>query len=116
MTRAAIALGSNLGDRSSHLESAIEALAELGVVDAVSPTYETAPIGGPDQGSYLNSVVLLETEMAPAELLDGLLAIERGHGRQRDREVGTARHSISICSSTALPRSIFPVSRCRTPA
>ena len=46
MARAAIALGSNLGDRIAHLEAANEALESLGSVVATSPVYETEPIGG----------------------------------------------------------------------
>jgi 2-amino-4-hydroxy-6-hydroxymethyldihydropteridine diphosphokinase len=86
--RAAVALGSNVGDRLDHLESAVEALRSLGVVAAESPVYETAPIGGPDQGPYLNAVVLLDTELPAGDLLDGLLEIERAGGRQRREQWG----------------------------
>ena len=88
MTRAAIGLGSNLGDRVGHLEAATEALATVGTVAAVSATYETAPVGGPDQGSYLNAVVLVDTTMPPQELLDALLAIEQERGRERAEKWG----------------------------
>jgi 2-amino-4-hydroxy-6-hydroxymethyldihydropteridine diphosphokinase len=83
VARAAVALGSNLGDRLEHLESAIEALRALGEVAAESPVYETAPIGGPRQGPYLNAVVLLDTELPADALLEELLRIERGLGRRR---------------------------------
>ena len=52
MTRALVALGSNLGDRVRYLQDAVALLPDL---VAVSPVYETDPIGGPDdQGPYLN--------------------------------------------------------------
>ena len=81
--RAAIGLGSNLGDRPVHLSAAVEAIEALGSVVAVSSSYETAPIGGPEQGPYLNGVVVLETDLSPATLMDSLLAIEKSRGRER---------------------------------
>lgn len=83
MNRAAVGLGSNLGDRLSHLCHAVEALRTLGNVVATSALYETAPVGGPEQGSYLNAVVLIETELDPHALLDALLSIEQEAGRRR---------------------------------
>ncbi len=82
--RAAIGLGSNLGDRAAHLRNAVDELAErIGTVVAVSPVYETAPVGGPDQSPYLNAVVVVETDLAPHDVLRRLLEIERRHGRER---------------------------------
>ena len=83
MTRAAIALGSNVGDRIGHLEAANEALESLGRVVATSPVYETEPIGGPDQGPYLNAVTVIETELSPQALLNRVLDIERTRDRER---------------------------------
>lgn len=83
MNRAAVGLGSNLGDRLSHLCHAVEALRALGNVVATSTVYETAPVGGPEQGSYLNAVALIETELDPHALLDALLSIEQEAGRRR---------------------------------
>ena len=87
MTRAAIGLGANLGDRLASLRAATRSLAGLGTVAATSRIYETAPVG-PPQPDYLNAVVLLETERSPEELLDGLLAIERSMGRVRAEKWG----------------------------
>ena len=68
MTRAFLALGSNLGDRLAHLRAAVAGLPD---VVAVSPVYETDPGGGPeDQAAYLNAVVELDTELSPRELLE----------------------------------------------
>ncbi len=82
---AAIALGSNLGDRAAHLDAAVRALgAAPGVrVVAVSDPIETEPVGPAGQGPYLNAAALLETTLAPAALLELLLGIERTRGRDR---------------------------------
>jgi 2-amino-4-hydroxy-6-hydroxymethyldihydropteridine diphosphokinase len=60
----------------------------LGEVTAVSTVYQTAPIGGPDQPPYYNAVVLLDTDLEPAALLNGLLHIEQMQGRQRAERWG----------------------------
>ena len=83
--RAFVALGSNLGDRRAALDFALGQLrASQGVaVLAVSPVYETEPVGGPPQGAYLNAVAALSTSLAPRALLERLLAIEARAGRER---------------------------------
>jgi 2-amino-4-hydroxy-6-hydroxymethyldihydropteridine diphosphokinase len=80
-----VGLGSNLGDRMSRLRFARDALARLPAtrVLACSAVYETAPVGGPAQGPYLNAVASLETALAPWPLLEGLLAVEAEAGRIR---------------------------------
>jgi 2-amino-4-hydroxy-6-hydroxymethyldihydropteridine diphosphokinase len=85
---AAIALGSNVGDRSAHLLAAAGALTRApGVrVVALSGAIETLPVGPVAQGPYLNAAALLETTLAPRHLLDRLLAIEASRGRDRARE------------------------------
>jgi 2-amino-4-hydroxy-6-hydroxymethyldihydropteridine diphosphokinase len=88
VTRVAIGLGSNLGDRLDHLTQAFDELGSLGTVTHVSSIYETAPVGGPEQGDYLNAVVLLETDVGPRAILDELLCIERSHGRARRERWG----------------------------
>jgi 2-amino-4-hydroxy-6-hydroxymethyldihydropteridine diphosphokinase len=81
-----VGLGANLGDREATLRRAISLLGEAdGVqVTAVSSFRETAPVGYLDQPRFLNGAVLLETTLAPRELLDALLAIEQRLGRQRN--------------------------------
>jgi 2-amino-4-hydroxy-6-hydroxymethyldihydropteridine diphosphokinase len=64
--RAFLGLGSNLGDSRELLRRAVGDIAEL---VAVSPVYETEPVGGPEQGVYLNVVVQLATRRSPYELL-----------------------------------------------
>lgn len=61
-THAVLSLGSNLGDRLAYLQLAVDVLQPY----AVSPVYETAPVGGPDQDDFLNAVVLVEVDAAGA--------------------------------------------------
>ena len=82
-TPAAIALGSNLGDRDAHLRRALAAVQDLPGIDAlrVSGFYETDPVGPQDQGRFLNAAAVFATSLPPAELLTELLDIERRLGR-----------------------------------
>jgi 2-amino-4-hydroxy-6-hydroxymethyldihydropteridine diphosphokinase len=83
--RAAIALGANLGDRALNLAHARDAIGRLAGTQIVraSTVEETAPLGDVPQGPYLNQMLLVETELAPRDLLDALLAIEQAMGRDR---------------------------------
>ncbi len=85
--RAAVALGSNLesdfGDREVNLETALARMGALGRVLAVSPFYDTAPVGNIAQPHFLNGAALLETELGPEDLMRELLAVELGMGRDR---------------------------------
>jgi 2-amino-4-hydroxy-6-hydroxymethyldihydropteridine diphosphokinase len=85
VTIAYVGVGSNLGDREGTIRAAIAALP--GVL-AVSELRETAPIGVTDQPAFLNGAVAVETELAPLELLERLLAIERDLGRRRRERWG----------------------------
>ena len=93
-----IALGSNLGDRAAYLSRARAALAALpgSRVLAESSIEETAPLGPADQPPYLNQMVALETPLAPRELLDRLLDIERREGRRRDVRWGPRTLDLDI--------------------
>jgi 2-amino-4-hydroxy-6-hydroxymethyldihydropteridine diphosphokinase len=80
--RAFLALGSNLGDRWALLRAAVAAVPDL---VAVSPVYETAPVGGPGgQAAYLNLVLELDTERSARQLLELCHELERDAGRVRD--------------------------------
>ena len=57
MTRAVLSIGANLGDRLANLRIAVTGLA--GVLEAVSPVYETAPWGVTDQPDFLNAVLIV---------------------------------------------------------
>jgi len=84
-----VALGSNLGDRAAHLAYARNRLGTLPDtrVAASSRIEETAPIGPVPQGAFLNQMVLLETTLAPRDLLGHLHAIEAERGRERQAGV-----------------------------
>ena len=88
----AIALGSNrrhgrYGGPSGVLRAALEALAELGAVEAVS-AIRTTPALGPAGRAFANAAVLLATDLEPDELLDALKRIERDFGRRGGRRWG----------------------------
>lgn len=91
--RVFVSLGSNMGDRGSHLRQAVDMLP--GVV-AVSPVYETDPVGGPDQGSFLNLVVELSTALSPTELLGVCHRIEAGAERVREQRWGPRTLDVDI--------------------
>lgn len=91
MATAYIALGSNLGDRRDYLDRALAALQERPgvVVTQVSSYFDTAPVGGPPgQGNFLNAAAEVETDLAPAELMQVLLDVERTLGRVRSERYG----------------------------
>jgi 2-amino-4-hydroxy-6-hydroxymethyldihydropteridine diphosphokinase len=86
--RAFLGLGSNLGDRWSHLRRAVDQLRAGSAVPvtAVSPVYETEPIGGPEeQGPYLNLVVELAVAptVDPYRILEECRRLEAAAGRVR---------------------------------
>ena len=97
---AAIALGSNLdsalGDRAANLRDAIRRLGDLGRVTAVSGFYDTAPVGLLDQPRFLNAACVLETELAPGDLLRALLEIERLMGRDRSSTIAKGPRIIDL--------------------
>lgn len=86
-----LGLGSNVGDRESHLRAAVELLRERGVeVEAVSSAYETEPVGEVlDQPDFLNAAIRVRTELEPEALLDLCKEIEVERGRALD----APRHS-----------------------
>jgi 2-amino-4-hydroxy-6-hydroxymethyldihydropteridine diphosphokinase len=92
VTRCHVGLGSNLGDREAQLVAARAALAATPGIEVVAASriYETEPVG-PPQGRYLNAVLALETEFAPAALLARLLEIESTAGRTREPERNAPR-------------------------
>jgi 2-amino-4-hydroxy-6-hydroxymethyldihydropteridine diphosphokinase len=83
--RAYLGIGSNLGDRLEHLRLAVADLAAADDVDvvAVSPVYETAPVGGPEQPDYLNAVVAVDTTRSARSLLTLAQTIEAHAERVR---------------------------------
>jgi 2-amino-4-hydroxy-6-hydroxymethyldihydropteridine diphosphokinase len=85
-----VGIGSNLGDREENLRRAVELLsAEEGIeLIAVSEVRETEPVGPVEQDPFLNGAVRIETDLAPRELLERLLAVEQRLGRVREQRWG----------------------------
>jgi len=98
MTRAYLALGSNLGDRLAQLQGAVDALASHAHVRvaAVSRVYETEPVGGPAQDDYLNAVVAVDTDLDPYELLRLAHELEAGAERVRAQRWGPRTLDVDI--------------------
>ena len=88
--RCVLSLGSNLGDRLDNLQQAVDALLEAPglVAESVSPVYETAPVGGPDQPDFLNAVLVVQTVLSGRVLLERAQALEHAMGRVRDERFG----------------------------
>jgi 2-amino-4-hydroxy-6-hydroxymethyldihydropteridine diphosphokinase len=103
LTRYAIGLGSNLGDRLDHLVTAVGEIADFVDDWTASSLYETAPVGGPEQDPYLNAVIVVDTELGPLELLDRLQAIEANHGRERTVRWGPRTLDLDILAMDGPP-------------
>jgi 2-amino-4-hydroxy-6-hydroxymethyldihydropteridine diphosphokinase len=94
--RAYLGLGSNVGDRAAQLQFAVDGLAaRAGTVVAISPVYETEPVGGPPQPDYLNAVVALETGLSPRELLRVAKELETEAGREPPPGPGVSPEEIA---------------------
>jgi 2-amino-4-hydroxy-6-hydroxymethyldihydropteridine diphosphokinase len=91
-----LSLGSNLGNRAACLHEAIRRLESVGQVQAISSLYETEPVDFTDQPWFLNCAVALETACTPAQLMQGLLEIEKAMGRQRIQPKGPRTIDIDI--------------------
>jgi 2-amino-4-hydroxy-6-hydroxymethyldihydropteridine diphosphokinase len=96
LRRAFLGLGSNLGDRVQNLREAVETLRAVDL-RAVSPVYETEPVGGPGgQGAYLNLVVQLETARSAHDLLGVCHRLESAAGRVRDERWGPRTLDVDV--------------------
>ena len=93
-----LALGSNLGDRLATLQRAVDALCAVPgiVVTRSSRVWETEPMGGPEQGAFLNAVIELETTLDPLELLAAANRVEAQLGRTREIRWGPRTIDIDI--------------------
>jgi 2-amino-4-hydroxy-6-hydroxymethyldihydropteridine diphosphokinase len=94
--RAFLGLGSNLGDRVHYLREAVDTLRAVDL-RAVSPVYETEPVGGPGgQDAYLNLVAELETARTPHDLLGLCHRLEAAAGRVRDERWGPRTLDVDV--------------------
>ena len=93
-----LALGSNLGDRLATLQGAVQALlSEPGLtLTALSPVYETAPVGGPPQPDYLNAVLVAHTTLSPRDLLHRCQRAEQAFHRTRAEVWGPRTLDVDI--------------------
>jgi 2-amino-4-hydroxy-6-hydroxymethyldihydropteridine diphosphokinase len=96
--RTVLSLGSNLGDRLDNLQEAVDALFDAPGLDFIgmSPVYETKPVGGPEQGDFLNVVIVANSRVAPESLLERVLAIEESMDRTREVRWGPRTLDIDI--------------------
>jgi 2-amino-4-hydroxy-6-hydroxymethyldihydropteridine diphosphokinase len=96
--RVVLALGSNLGDRLANLQAGVDALcAGPGLDDvAVSPVYETDPVGGPAQPDYLNAVLVARTPLPPRAVLSLGQAAEAAVGRVRSQRWGPRTLDVDV--------------------
>lgn len=85
-----IALGSNMGDRRNNLVKSLDLLfTEPGIkLLACSSIYETEPVGGPDQGPFLNACLAVKTDLPPVKLLKHMLSVEDKMKRVRQQRWG----------------------------
>lgn len=97
MTRAWLALGSNLGDRAAYLAATRQGLAREGIaVLRASEVAETEPVGIVSQPRFLNQVLVVETALEPRPLLDTIKRLERELGRQPRQRWGPREIDIDI--------------------
>lgn len=95
-TKIYLSLGSNIGNRQEYLQNAINLLFErIGAVLKISPVYETPALGFEGE-AFLNLVVIMTTELAPAELMTELLSIEKQLGRERNSGVGYQSRTVDV--------------------
>ncbi len=93
-----IALGSNLNDRHKHIEDAVTHIKQLPHTEfvALSPLYETEPVGFTEQGLFINAVCCINTALSPYNLLQRLLLIEQMLGRVRTIKNGPRTIDLDI--------------------
>lgn len=108
--RAVISAGSNLGDRLATLTRGLELLTvhPQVTISAISGTYETDPVGGPEQGDFLNLVTIIDTELAPLALLGLLHVVEAASDRVRAERWGPRTLDLDLIAYDQLVDSNGP--------
>lgn len=91
--RTFLSLGSNLGDRRAILAEALDSLPD---VVRTSSLYETDPVGGPDQGAFLNLIAELDTDRTPNALLSVCHRVESAGNRVRVERWGPRTLDVDI--------------------
>jgi len=97
-SRVVLGLGSNLGNRLETLQGALDEITDTpGVtVAGVSGVYETDPVGGPEQGSYFNAVVVIRTLLTPDLVLERANSIEEAFQRVRVERWGPRTLDVDV--------------------
>ena len=106
-------LGTNLGDREKNLDDCRRRLEQrVGKIVRASSVYKTAAWGKTDQPAFLNQVIIIETDLAPMDLLQAINAIEKDMGRVRMEKWGERLIDIDILYYDSLvlnePELIIP--------
>ena len=97
MNTAILLIGGNLGNRTAHLQQAVQLIdAQAGKVTHASALYETAPWGNVQQPDYLNQALQIATPLEPLQLLQTVMQIERTIGRIRQEKWGARVIDIDI--------------------
>ena len=98
MTNAVISIGSNLGDRFSYIQTAVTSICQHPKISnvKVSSVYETKPVGGVEQGDFLNAAISLDTELTPIELLKFAQQLENQAERVREVRWGPRTLDVDI--------------------
>lgn len=99
LTRAILALGSNLGERAGTLQSAVGDLVDRPEMRLhnVSPVVTTKAVGGPaGQPDFLNMVIAVDTTLGPYELLAHCQGVELAHHRTREVRWGARTLDVDI--------------------
>lgn len=105
--KATISLGSNLGDRFQYLQNALDSINKVTgtQVHSVSPVFETDPVGGPEQGQYLNAVAVVKTVLSPEQFLAATQKIELEQNRERNERWGPRTLDIDLLAMDSEVRS-----------
>lgn len=97
MSKCTLHLGSNLNDRLENINQAyISIKKEIGQILKISKIYETAPWGNEHQNHFLNSAVLIDTNLNPYQILEKIIEIENSMGRTREVKWGSRIIDIDI--------------------
>jgi len=96
MGRVLLSIGSNVSPREQFLKQAITEISGLGEINAVASLYESEPYGETSQPTFLNTALVLTTEVLPHSLLAKLKTIEKKVGRQERYRWGPREIDIDI--------------------
>jgi 2-amino-4-hydroxy-6-hydroxymethyldihydropteridine diphosphokinase len=95
-TLAYLGLGSNVGDRRDHLESALRELSRIARIERVSSFYRTEPVGYRDQRDFWNAVVAVSWRGSARSLLAAAREVERRVGRRRTFRNGPREIDVDV--------------------